>query len=175
MAHLGPVGPRWAPCWPHGPCYQGTSGTKVLICYLEAHLLGWCVLTSFDTMKLETCIAAHGTWCLNCLLNPLFRCRSKKISKLYVTDLCEGNSPVTGEFPTQKANNTEKVSIWWRHYARTLWRGQHIAVLLCIQDKLVNLIMAKQYHDIPSSAAGMGSLFYNYGYRATIHWMLLTC
>ena len=23
-AHLGPVGPRWAPCWPHGPCYQGS-------------------------------------------------------------------------------------------------------------------------------------------------------
>ena len=22
-AHLGPVGPRWAPCWPHQPCYQG--------------------------------------------------------------------------------------------------------------------------------------------------------
>ena len=22
-AHVGPVGPRWAPCWPHGPCYQG--------------------------------------------------------------------------------------------------------------------------------------------------------
>ena len=20
-AHLGPVGPRWAPCWPHEPCY----------------------------------------------------------------------------------------------------------------------------------------------------------
>ena len=20
--HLGPVGPRWAPCWPHEPCYQ---------------------------------------------------------------------------------------------------------------------------------------------------------
>ena len=24
-AHLGPVGPRWAPCWPHEPCYQGTG------------------------------------------------------------------------------------------------------------------------------------------------------
>ena len=24
-AHLGPVGPRWAPCWPHEPCYQGSS------------------------------------------------------------------------------------------------------------------------------------------------------
>ena len=22
-AHLGPTGPRWAPCWPHEPCYQG--------------------------------------------------------------------------------------------------------------------------------------------------------
>ena len=22
-AHLGPVGPRWAPCWPYEPCYQG--------------------------------------------------------------------------------------------------------------------------------------------------------
>ena len=21
--HLGPVGPRWAPCWPHELCYQG--------------------------------------------------------------------------------------------------------------------------------------------------------
>ena len=23
-AHLGPVGPIWAPCWPHEPCYQWT-------------------------------------------------------------------------------------------------------------------------------------------------------
>ena len=22
-AHLGPLGPRWAPCWPHEPYYQG--------------------------------------------------------------------------------------------------------------------------------------------------------
>ena len=24
-AHLGPVGPRWAPCWPHEPCYKGSA------------------------------------------------------------------------------------------------------------------------------------------------------
>ena len=24
-SHLGPVGPRWAPCWPHDPCYQGSQ------------------------------------------------------------------------------------------------------------------------------------------------------
>ena len=36
---------------------------------------------------------------LDCLLNRLFKPRSKKTSKLRVTSLCEGNSPVTGEFP----------------------------------------------------------------------------
>ena len=44
----------------------------------------------------------------------LFRHMSKKTSKLRVTGLSEGNSPVTGVFPTQKASNAEKVSIWWK-------------------------------------------------------------
>ena len=44
---------------------------------------------------------------LNCLLKRLFRRRSKKISKLRITGLCAGNSPVTGEFPTQRASNAE--------------------------------------------------------------------
>ena len=52
----------------------------------------------------------------NCLLNRLFRPRSKKTSKLGITGLCGGNSPVTGEFPAQRANNTENVSIWWCHH-----------------------------------------------------------
>ena len=34
----------------------------------------------------------------DCLLNRLFRRRSKKTSKLRVTGLCAGNSPGTGEF-----------------------------------------------------------------------------
>ena len=41
----------------------------------------------------------------DCLLNCLFRRRSKIKSKLRVTDLCAGNSPVTSEFPAQKASN----------------------------------------------------------------------
>ena len=53
---------------------------------------------------------------LGCLLNRLFRRRSKKTSKFSVTGLCEGNSPVTGEFPTRRASNAENVSIWWRHH-----------------------------------------------------------
>ena len=39
-----------------------------------------------------------------------------KASKLHAIGLCEGNSPVTGEFPGQRANNAENVSIWWRHH-----------------------------------------------------------
>ena len=44
----------------------------------------------------------------DCLFNRLFRHRSKKTSKLHVTGLCEGNLPVTGEFPAQRASNAEK-------------------------------------------------------------------
>ena len=47
----------------------------------------------------------------DCLLNRLFRRRSKKTSKLRVTGLCAGNLPVTGEFPAQMASNAENVSI----------------------------------------------------------------
>ena len=41
------------------------------------------------------------------LLNRLFRHRTKKTSKPRVTGLCEGNSPVTGELPAQRASNAE--------------------------------------------------------------------
>ena len=50
------------------------------------------------------------------LLKRLFRRRSKKSSKLRVTGLCAGISPVTGEFPAQRASNAENVSIWSRHH-----------------------------------------------------------
>ena len=43
--------------------------------------------------------------------------RSRKTSKDRVTGFCEGNTPVTGEFPAQSASNAENVSIWWRHHS----------------------------------------------------------
>ena len=51
-------------------------------------------------------------------VNRLFKRRSKKTPKLRLTGLCEGNSPVTGEFPAHKSSNAENVSIWWRHHVR---------------------------------------------------------
>ena len=68
--------------------------------------------------------------------------RSKKTSKLHITGLCAGNSPVTcevpaqrpetwsfdvffdpvtGEFPAQMASNVENVSIWWCHRDSCHW------------------------------------------------------
>ena len=58
----------------------------------------------------------ENQWWLDCLLTCLFRRLSKKTSKLRVTGLCEGNSPVTGEFRSQRASNAENASIWWRHH-----------------------------------------------------------
>ena len=56
----------------------------------------------------------------DCLLNRLFRRKSKKTSKLRATGHCAGNSPGTGELPTQMASNAENVSIWWRHHVEFL-------------------------------------------------------
>ena len=60
--------------------------------------------------------------CLDCLPNRLFRRRSKKTSKRCVTGLCEWNSPVTGQFPSQRAmfchhaNSDSPMIIGWCHY-----------------------------------------------------------
>ena len=53
---------------------------------------------------------------LDCLRSRLFRRTLKKIWKLRVTGLCEGNWSVTGDFPSQRASDAENVSIWWRHH-----------------------------------------------------------
>ena len=61
----------------------------------------------------------------HCLLSRLFKRRSKETSKLRVNGLCDGNSPVTGEFPAPVNSphkwpvTRENVSIWWRHYDGT--------------------------------------------------------
>ena len=53
---------------------------------------------------------------LTIVYSTVYSGTDKKKSKLRVTGLCAGNSPVTGEFPAQMASNAEDVSIWWRHH-----------------------------------------------------------
>ena len=63
-AHLGPVGPRWAPCCPHEPCYQGglancllhgsISQTKfILLTTLWYHYFDRSVVATFSDWKVE--------------------------------------------------------------------------------------------------------------------------
>ena len=60
---------------------------------------------------------------------PFIQAQIKK-SKLRVTGLCGGNSPVTGEFPSQGASDTETVSTWLCHHDET----ELIRSLYRIQD-----------------------------------------
>ena len=59
----------------------------------------------------------------------------KKTSKLHVTGLCVGNSPVTGEFPTQRASNVEDVSNWLCHHGLYYFQYSSTNVL-----KLINML-----------------------------------
>ena len=78
---------------------------------------------------------------IDCLLNHLFRRRSKKTSKLRVTGHCAGNSPVTGEFRTQKASNAENVPIWWRHHDVNDNQDPNISLKISSQsDNLYSLV-----------------------------------
>ena len=48
-----------------------------------------------------------------------FRAQIKETSKLRVTGLFAGNSPVSGEFPTQWTSDAKNVTIkWWRHHVK---------------------------------------------------------
>ena len=64
--------------------------------------------------------------------------RSNKTSKLHVTGLCAGNSPVTSEFPAQRTSNTENVYTWWRHHAdQHYWffTDDILSALMCVCGK----------------------------------------
>ena len=76
------------------------------------------------------------------LFNRLVRSGSNKTStKLRATGFCEGNSPMTGEFPAHRARNAENVSIWWRHHDLVCLLLAHLNhVRLVIQQYLYRWI-----------------------------------
>ena len=61
--------------------------------------------------------------------------RSNKTSKLRITGLCAGNSPVTGEFPAGSVSNVENISIWWRHHVGSIWTSLWWSVSFCWKVK----------------------------------------
>ena len=141
-------------------------------------ILGWLPLLTCDKVFYVTLLSALR-WSHNgrdsvsnhqphdCLLNLLFRRRSKKASKLCVTDLCVGNSPGTVEFPAHMASNVENASIWWRHhglsstahpisleavpYLRWTWRLIHMKSIwnhICIPSHEICVLYVRIYCEL---------------------------
>ena len=81
--------------------------------------------------------------------------KTKQTSKLRVTCLCWGNSPMTSEFSTQKARNAENVFIWRRHHnnlthgANDVWRTSEPATpclsisKICFETAITKLSVMK--------------------------------
>ena len=106
----------------------------------------------------------------HCLLNRLFRRRSKKASKLHVTGHGAGNSPVTGEFPAKMASNAEKsfhlmTSSWHGQFPPKYWRYDSPMWARCTMSlRIKNLVY------VPRTA-----LLYCIQYRATLDLVRARC
>ena len=94
------------------------------------------------------CVSNHQPH--DCLHNCSFRRRSKKRSKLHVTGLCAGNSPVTAEFPAQRPvtwkmfpfDNLIMSQIYGWDVNWAFWRTLQCYVILYIDQHLVYQLMA---------------------------------
>ena len=81
--------------------------------------------------------------------STVYQTQIKENIKARVTGLCAGNSPVTGEFPTQRASNAKNVSIWWRHHGKKytdnppLTKAQYRKVSNTRRTKSQNLIASR--------------------------------
>ena len=123
-AHLGPVGPRWAPCWSHEPCYQ-----RPYWAYHSLTLLSNSLNDSCDSRGIRGGCGAGVSIALqwrhnkrdgvsnhrrlDCLLNRLFRRRSTKIN-FRVTGIFRGIHRWPVNSPHKKSVTWKSISIWWR-------------------------------------------------------------
>ena len=63
---------------------------------------------------------------------------SQIISLTIIYRLFMRRSPVTGEFPVQRANNAENVSIWWHHHVELL---MNLICYMCLEFTLLKLLL----------------------------------
>ena len=91
--------------------------------FLKLRFVSSAILYWYDTLEtsghysdvITSAIVSQTTGVSIVYSTVCWSANQRKISKLRVTGLCEGNSPITGKFPSQRASNVENVSIWRRH------------------------------------------------------------
>ena len=103
--------------WKNWSCWKAYIFESVKLCrkYFPATLIQECDTLQWRHNERD---GVSNNQLHNYLLNRLFRYRSQKTSKLRATGLCEGNSPMTGEFSAQRTSNELNIliSIFVFHY-----------------------------------------------------------
>ena len=102
----GPVGDDWCLANNKASCIKPLSCILYIILNTSTYWLASWVSLQWRHNE-RSVVSNHRRRA--CLLNCLFRRRSRKTSKLRVTGLCKGNPPLTGGFPSQSASNAENV------------------------------------------------------------------
>ena len=110
-------------------CHLYMLEIRELMCNLYGEAVAT-VRTPYDLKKSSLgCLPLALQWCHNervsIVCSDVYSGADTK-SKLHVTGLCEGNSPMTVEFPAQRTCNAENVSIWWRHHGS--WSSTRIPI-----------------------------------------------
>ena len=81
-------------------------------------------------VKVNYVISAHYSNYYNCVIMSTMASQIASLTSVYSTFYSGADqrkyqspaSPVTGEFPAQKARNEENVSIWWSHHVHKMQR-----------------------------------------------------
>ena len=131
--HLGPFGPRGAPCWPHEPCYQGFSFTR-LVCMLG------------DLSDVE------GHWHLRCCINQTWRPIQTVIWENETLKWKCGHfiifSLLTSLELSSYVGSDKNVVKWWDLYFNKPLQEQ---ALYCCNPLLCGALYAKVYFHVQCS------------------------
>ena len=85
----------------------------------HAHQPRWLVEVHYYDVIMRTMASRFTNW--TTVYSTVYsRRRSKKTSKPRVTGLCEGNSPVIGDFPARRASNAANVPICCSHCVHSI-------------------------------------------------------
>ena len=84
-AHLGPTGPRWAPCWPHELCYLGWKHFPHYWPFVKGIHQWWIPYTSLDVLCHKHKQAIYG---INTLKHPMLQAwiHFNSLRRFYTSD-----------------------------------------------------------------------------------------
>ena len=115
---------------------NGCCGVQYFLCILYWKCFNYTIYSRRQNcVKIQHNIAVDYysdviMWAIASQITGILIVYSTVCSGTDVAVLCEGNSLVTGEFPTQRASNAKNVSIWWCHHAE-IYDGNGVQGLFC--------------------------------------------